>query len=119
MASAGVPRAVSAQKGQTKGAIRHPCTLDAFKTLNLIQIKTGATDNKKPRRVKPGLGLILIAGETPDDQGFRDRKRLTLGSALRQADDACLTSPRHHEARMPTTNLNALLRAPAVVSVSR
>jgi len=51
MASAGVPRAVSAQKGQTKGAIRHPCTLDAFKTLNLIQIKTGATDNKKPRRV--------------------------------------------------------------------
>ena len=28
--------------------------------------------------------------------GVRGRKRLTLGSALRQADDACLTSPRHH-----------------------
>ena len=73
MASAGVPRAVSAQKGQTKGAIRHPSTLDAFKTLNLIQIKTGATDSKKPRRVRPGRGSILIAGETPfgrDDQGF-------------------------------------------------
>ena len=88
MASAGVPRAVSAQKGQTKGAIRHPCTLDAFKTFNLTQIKTRATESKKLRRVGPGLGSTLIAGETPfgrDDQGFRDRKRLTLGSALRQA----------------------------------
>ena len=65
----------------------------------------------EPRRVRPGPGSILIAGETPfgrDDQGFRGRKRLALRSALRQADDACLTSPRHPEARMPTTNLNAL-----------
>jgi hypothetical protein len=47
MASAGVPRAVSAQKGQTKRAIQHTYTLGAFKTLNLIQIKTHASGQAK------------------------------------------------------------------------
>ena len=42
-APAEIPRAVSAQKGQTKRAIRHTYTLSAFRTLNLIQVKTHAS----------------------------------------------------------------------------
>ena len=42
MASARVPCAVSAQKGQTKRATQHAYTLGVFKTLNLIQIKSAA-----------------------------------------------------------------------------
>ena len=109
-------------KGANQGS--HPAPLH---TRRLQNAQSDPDQNRCDRQQKAPAGLAgarlnLIAGETPfgrDDQGFRGRKRLTLGSALRQADDACLTSPRHHEARMPTTNLYALLCAPAVVSVSR
>ena len=42
MASAGVPRAVSAQEGKPKEPSGTRYTLGAFKTLNLIQIKSAA-----------------------------------------------------------------------------